>query len=227
MPTLGQPEAYLQVKDGFFDEAGNIANAETRKFVHGWMDKYVAWVKRFTHLTPNLPDFGQIYKCRCRLFVAERRDGNAKTLSPGPGGTALPAETHACGGPRAFPKPRRCIARLLAPCKTLGGRGARHGIAFRLQGTTETAAVFTFTCVLHLPAAAAVLTTAEQAVAEQLCEGRTLAQIARLRGVSPNTVKSQVRQIFRKLNVESRVALVRRLCPDSLFTAARQRRRRP
>jgi chromate reductase len=48
MPTLGQPEAYLQVKDGFFDEAGNIANPETRKFLHGWMDKYVAWVKKFT-----------------------------------------------------------------------------------------------------------------------------------------------------------------------------------
>ena len=48
MPTLGQPEAYLQVKDGFFDDAGNFANAETRKFLHGWMDKYVAWVKRLT-----------------------------------------------------------------------------------------------------------------------------------------------------------------------------------
>jgi len=48
MPTLGQPEAYIQVKDGFFDEAGNIANAETRKFLHGWMDKYAAWVKRLT-----------------------------------------------------------------------------------------------------------------------------------------------------------------------------------
>jgi chromate reductase len=48
MPTLAQPEAYIQVKDGFFDEAGNIANADTRKFVHSWMDKYVAWVKRFT-----------------------------------------------------------------------------------------------------------------------------------------------------------------------------------
>ncbi|HEX6637998.1 MAG TPA: NAD(P)H-dependent oxidoreductase [Steroidobacteraceae bacterium] len=47
MPTLGQPEAYLQVKDGFFDEAGNIASAETRKFLHGWMDKYAMWVKRF------------------------------------------------------------------------------------------------------------------------------------------------------------------------------------
>ena len=48
MPTLAQPEVYIQVKDGFFDEAGNIANADTRKFLHGWMDKYVAWVKKQT-----------------------------------------------------------------------------------------------------------------------------------------------------------------------------------
>jgi chromate reductase, NAD(P)H dehydrogenase (quinone) len=48
MPTLAQPEAYLQVKEGFFDEAGNFASAETRKFVHSWMDKYVAWVKKLT-----------------------------------------------------------------------------------------------------------------------------------------------------------------------------------
>ena len=48
MPLLGQPEVYIQVKDGFFDEAGNIANAETKKFLHGWMDKYAAWVKRLT-----------------------------------------------------------------------------------------------------------------------------------------------------------------------------------
>jgi chromate reductase len=48
MPTLGQPEAYIQVKDGFFDEAGNIANPETRKFLHSWMDKYTASVKRLT-----------------------------------------------------------------------------------------------------------------------------------------------------------------------------------
>jgi chromate reductase, NAD(P)H dehydrogenase (quinone) len=48
MPTLGQPEAYISVKEGLFDEAGNIANPETKKFLHGWMDKYLAWVKRFT-----------------------------------------------------------------------------------------------------------------------------------------------------------------------------------
>lgn len=47
MPTLGQPEVYLHIKDGFFDESGNFAHADTKKFMHGWMDKYVAWVKRF------------------------------------------------------------------------------------------------------------------------------------------------------------------------------------
>jgi chromate reductase len=48
MPTLGQPEAYIQVKDDFFDEAGNISNHGARKFLQGWMDKYATWVKRLT-----------------------------------------------------------------------------------------------------------------------------------------------------------------------------------
>jgi chromate reductase len=48
MPTLGQPEAYIQVTDGFFDDTGGFANPDTRKFLHGWMDKYVAWVKKQT-----------------------------------------------------------------------------------------------------------------------------------------------------------------------------------
>jgi chromate reductase len=48
MPLLPLPEAYIHVKDGFFDEAGNVANSESRKFLHGWMDKYATWVKRLT-----------------------------------------------------------------------------------------------------------------------------------------------------------------------------------
>jgi chromate reductase len=48
MPMLGQPEVYLQAKEGFFDEAGSVANPESRKFLHAWMDKYVAWVKKLT-----------------------------------------------------------------------------------------------------------------------------------------------------------------------------------
>ena len=104
------------------------------------------------------------------------------------------------------------IARLLTSSRTLRVEERADGFTFRLHGVTERAAAFSLSCVLHHPSGDLALTTAEQSVAEQLCEGRTLAQIARLRGVSANTVKSQVRQIFRKLNVESRVALVRRLC---------------
>ncbi|MDE2400046.1 MAG: NAD(P)H-dependent oxidoreductase [Burkholderiales bacterium] len=46
VPTLGQPEAFIQAKDGLFDEAGNLANADSKKFLQGWMDRYVAWVKK-------------------------------------------------------------------------------------------------------------------------------------------------------------------------------------
>ncbi len=45
VPTLGQPEAFIQAKDGLFDEAGDIG-ADSRKFLQDWMDRFVAWVKR-------------------------------------------------------------------------------------------------------------------------------------------------------------------------------------
>ena len=45
MPTLGQPEVFIQAKDGLFDEDGNIGTG-SRQFLQTWMDKYVAWVKQ-------------------------------------------------------------------------------------------------------------------------------------------------------------------------------------
>ena len=45
VPTLGQPEAFIQVTGGLFDDAGNIG-AGSRQFLQNWMSKYVAWVKR-------------------------------------------------------------------------------------------------------------------------------------------------------------------------------------
>ena len=45
VPTLGQPEAFIQAKDGLFDEAGNIG-VDSKKFLQKWMDQYVAWVKK-------------------------------------------------------------------------------------------------------------------------------------------------------------------------------------
>lgn len=44
MPTMAQPEAFLQVKDGFFDVDGNIGEA-SRGFVQSWLDAYCAWIR--------------------------------------------------------------------------------------------------------------------------------------------------------------------------------------
>lgn len=45
VPTLGQPEAFIQTKEGLFDASGNIG-ADSRKFLQDWMDRYVTWVRR-------------------------------------------------------------------------------------------------------------------------------------------------------------------------------------
>jgi chromate reductase, NAD(P)H dehydrogenase (quinone) len=44
-PTLGQPEAFIQAKEGLFESDGSIG-AASRQFLQGWVDRYVAWVKR-------------------------------------------------------------------------------------------------------------------------------------------------------------------------------------
>jgi chromate reductase, NAD(P)H dehydrogenase (quinone) len=43
--TLALPEAFVQAKEGLFDENGDIG-AGSRKFLQNWMDQYVAWVKK-------------------------------------------------------------------------------------------------------------------------------------------------------------------------------------
>jgi chromate reductase len=47
VPTLGQPEVFLNVDDAFFDVNGDIANTDTKQFLQGWMDAFVGWIKRF------------------------------------------------------------------------------------------------------------------------------------------------------------------------------------
>ena len=104
------------------------------------------------------------------------------------------------------------LARLVSGCRSVSVETRAGGLSFRLHGQTEQQAAYTLTCTLQAPARER-LTTAEAAVVELLCDGRTRVEIAQLRGVSVNTVKSQIRQIFRKLNVDTRVALVRHWCP--------------
>ena len=43
VPTLGQPEAFIHVKDGLFDEDGNIG-PDSKNFLQNWMNRYAAWV---------------------------------------------------------------------------------------------------------------------------------------------------------------------------------------
>lgn len=45
IPTLGQPEVFLTHKEGFFNDDGSF-NEATGKFLQGWMDEYVRWVKK-------------------------------------------------------------------------------------------------------------------------------------------------------------------------------------
>lgn len=45
VPTLGAPEVFLQTKDDLFDDKGHIGNEGSKKFLQGWMDKYVGWIK--------------------------------------------------------------------------------------------------------------------------------------------------------------------------------------
>ena len=44
--TLTTPEVFLQYTEGLVDDQFNITNEGTRKFLQGWIDRYVDWVKK-------------------------------------------------------------------------------------------------------------------------------------------------------------------------------------
>lgn len=62
-----------------------------------------------------------------------------------------------------------------------------------------------------LPGKRPELTSAEQAVVELFLQGETLRAIGQLRGSSVRTVANQVQSVYRKLGVNSRAELVRKL----------------
>ena len=45
IPTLGQPEAFIQAKDELFTSDGAIGEG-SKEFLQGWMNHYVAWIKK-------------------------------------------------------------------------------------------------------------------------------------------------------------------------------------
>jgi chromate reductase len=46
MPTMNQPEAFIQFKPDLFDDKGHIGAEATKQFLQKWMDSYAAWVKK-------------------------------------------------------------------------------------------------------------------------------------------------------------------------------------
>jgi chromate reductase len=45
MPTLAQPEAFVRATEGWFDATGELG-ADSSRFLQGWMDQYIAWVRK-------------------------------------------------------------------------------------------------------------------------------------------------------------------------------------
>ncbi|CCG40476.1 NADPH-dependent FMN reductase [Magnetospirillum molischianum] len=50
MPTLGQPEAFIQANEDLFDADGNIG-PHSQSFLEGWMRNFIAWVRAFAVAT--------------------------------------------------------------------------------------------------------------------------------------------------------------------------------
>ena len=46
MPTLGQPEMFLQMREGMFNADGSIGEG-SHAFLQKWMDAYTAWIRKF------------------------------------------------------------------------------------------------------------------------------------------------------------------------------------
>lgn len=47
VPTLAQPEVFIHFKEDLIADDGSVANDSTRKFLQGFVDDYVAWIRRF------------------------------------------------------------------------------------------------------------------------------------------------------------------------------------
>ena len=99
----------------------------------------------------------------------------------------------------------------------MGGRSPRGG-RFRLRGVEHAYIAYEAPAVVCPD----VLSPAEKEVAALVARGRSTADIARARRVSPRTVANQLASIFRKLGVSSRQELLLALHEE----AARSRGRR-
>ena len=179
MPTLRSARGLHHGQGRLLRRGGQLRQRRDPQ-VPARLDGQVRRLGEATHglSASNICRFAQIYKCRGRLrAVAERRDGTAK-ISNRPWRelrASARARQAASGADRRSGAAARATARRLH-ARSASRSGRRHRVPAR--GARPTRRRFSLTCVLHHADAGTQLTAAEHAVAEQLCEGRTLAQIA-------------------------------------------------
>lgn len=53
MPTLGQPEMFLQHQHGFFGSDGSVASDDTRQFLQKFLERFAAFVKEHADRVAN------------------------------------------------------------------------------------------------------------------------------------------------------------------------------
>jgi chromate reductase, NAD(P)H dehydrogenase (quinone) len=46
VPLLGQPEVFVKFSEGLLDQEGHVGTESTQKFLQGFVDRYVAWVRK-------------------------------------------------------------------------------------------------------------------------------------------------------------------------------------
>lgn len=46
LALMGQPEMYLHFTENLIDADGNISNDNTKKYLHGFADKFAAWIEK-------------------------------------------------------------------------------------------------------------------------------------------------------------------------------------
>jgi chromate reductase len=47
IPTLGQPEVFIHFTNDLITADGNVTNSGTEKFLQGFVNHYITWIKRF------------------------------------------------------------------------------------------------------------------------------------------------------------------------------------
>lgn len=48
MPTLGQPEVFIQFKDGLIDGDGTVTNEGTKTFLAGFVTRFADWIEKIS-----------------------------------------------------------------------------------------------------------------------------------------------------------------------------------